>query len=110
MRVLPDVARDEIGIEDVPAAWSAPVGVVIGVLPWPAGLSRELTLAAAPARWTVEEQQAMDQARAFVEALVESASPAGRGAGTIEVRRRMKRISPRLFAAYMERVVRGKSG
>jgi hypothetical protein len=109
VRVLPDVARDEIGIEDVPAAWSAPVGVITRVLPWPAGLSQELILAAAPARRTDEEQRAMEQARAFVEALVASASPAGRGPEAIEVRRRMKRISPPLFAAYMERVVRGKS-
>jgi len=42
-----------------------------------------------------------------VEALAESTSPAGRGAAAIEVRRRMKRLSPALFAAYMDRVVRG---
>jgi hypothetical protein len=107
VRALPDVARDEIGIEDAPAAWSAPVGVVTGVLPWPSGLSRELLEAAPTAARTAPEQRAMEQARAFVEALVESASPRGRGPGAIEVRRTMKRTSPELFAAYMERVVRG---
>lgn len=30
VRGLPDVARDESEIEEEPAAWSAPVGIVIG--------------------------------------------------------------------------------
>jgi hypothetical protein len=107
VRALPDVARDEVGIEEAPAAWSAPVGVVYGVLPWPSGLPRELIEAVGVGGRTGTEQRALGDARAFVEALAESTSPAGRGAAAIEVRRRMKRLSPALFAAYMDRVVRG---
>ncbi len=110
VRALPDVAEDEIGIEEAPAAWSAPVGVVTGVLPWPSGLPRELLEAAGIGGRTAAEQEALGAARAFVEALATAASPAGRGEGAIEVRRRMKRLSPALFAAYMERVVGRRVG
>ncbi len=110
VRALPDVARDELEIEDEPRAWSAPVGVVTGVLPSPASLPRAALAPAQPGGRTAGEQQALAAARAFVQALADAASPEGRGAGAIEVRRTMKRLSPPLFAAYMERVVRGKRG
>ena len=110
VRALPDVARDELEIEEEPAAWSAPAGVVTGVLPSPAILPREALAPGLPGGRTAAEREALERARAFVRALAEAASPEGRGAGAIAVRRAMKAISPALFAAYMERRVRGKGG
>ena len=106
IRTLPAVARYEIELEDEPTAWCAPVGIVTGVLPSPAGHSSVLLDPPGGPTWTPAQRAASARARAFVGALVNMASlsPGDTGA-IIEVRRTMKRLSPALFAAFMDRVV-----
>nr|AYM54057.1 hypothetical protein [Byssovorax cruenta] len=110
VRALPATARDELEIEEEPAAWSAPVGMVTGVFPLGVGLSLEglaLLEVEQPAGRAVGAREALGRARAFARALVEMGTPEGRGR-VVELRRQMKQISPRLFAAYMDRVVRAQ--
>lgn len=109
VRALPDVARDELDIEDEPTAWSAPVGIVTGVLPRPAAPGACSPAEAAPpcAPRSPLQQQALDRARRFVEALTAASAHAQRrdGEGVIEARRTMKRLAPTLFAEYLRRVI-----
>jgi len=110
VRALPMVAGDEIEIAEVPLAWSAPVGIVTAVLPWPAGLSRMARAPDEPTRRAVlspSQREALEKARAFVRAIEEVGSPEGRGR-MVELRRAMKQLCPQLFEVYMDRVVRGK--
>jgi hypothetical protein len=109
VRALPGVVRYELEIDAEAEAWSAPAGVVTGVLPSPVGLPASALAPRdeMPAAWTAARREAVSRARAFVRALAEAASQ-GREA-IVETRREMKRLSPELFAAYMERVVRGKA-
>lgn len=114
VRGLPDVARYELEIEEEPAAWSAPVGIVTGVLPPPVGIALdEVGLAERVASGgAVDERpraagqaEALSRARRFVAALAEASSREARRSGeaVIEARRAMKRLAPALFAAYMTR-------
>jgi tetratricopeptide (TPR) repeat protein len=112
VRALPSTAQDDLELDDEPMAWSAPVGIVTFVLPMPVGLPRGALalaeLAQAPTR-APSQRDALERARAFVQALAEAASPEGRSRA-VDLRRTMKQLSPRLFAAYMDRVVRSKGG
>ncbi|WP_437516753.1 hypothetical protein [Sorangium sp. So ce1099] len=114
VRCLPDVARYELEIEDEPAAWSAPAGIVTGVLPLPVGFALDEVssgAAAAPGGAAVErsgsaeQEEALGRARRFVAALATASSREARRSGdaVIEARRAMKRLAPALFAAYMAR-------
>ncbi|WP_437931948.1 hypothetical protein WMF37_22745 [Sorangium sp. So ce291] len=113
VRGLPDVARYELEIEDEPAAWSAPVGIVTGVLPLPLGIALDEVSsggAGAPGRAVAgrpgsSEEEALGRARRFVAALATASSREARRSGeaVIEARRAMKRLAPALFAAYMAR-------
>ncbi|XXY49523.1 hypothetical protein WME91_00010 [Sorangium sp. So ce269] len=114
VRGLPDVARYEIEIEEEPAAWSAPVGIVTGVLPPPVGIALDEVgsgEAVAPGGavveqpWSPGQAEALAQARRFVAALAAASSREARRSGeaVIEARRVMKRLAPALFAAYMVR-------
>ncbi|WP_437760200.1 hypothetical protein [Sorangium sp. So ce1389] len=116
VRALPDVARYELEIEDEPAAWSAPAGIVTGVLPLPVGIALDdvsSEAAAAPGGAAVErsgsaeQEEALRRARRFVAALATASSREARRSGeaVIEARRAMKRLAPALFAAYMARGV-----
>jgi tetratricopeptide (TPR) repeat protein len=109
VRALPTVAGDEIEIAEEPLAWSAPVGIVTAVLPWPAGLSQRALAPDQPAAGAASSpsrRDAIERARAFVRAIAEMGAPEGRGR-TVELRRTMKQLCPRLFEVYMDRVVRG---
>ncbi|WP_437728685.1 hypothetical protein [Sorangium sp. So ce861] len=115
VRGLPDVARYELEIEDEPAAWSAPVGIVTGVLPPPLGIASvpdEVGAGGAAASGGAPERprspaqdEALSKARRFVAALAAASSREARlsGEAVIEARRAMKRLAPALFAAYMAR-------
>ncbi|WP_434048046.1 MULTISPECIES: hypothetical protein [Sorangium] len=114
VRGLPDVARYELEIEQEPAAWSAPVGIVMGVLPSPVGIALDEVgsgEAVAPGGAVVAQplstgqDEALSRARRFVAALATASSREARRSGeaVIEARRAMKRLAPALFAAYMAR-------
>jgi hypothetical protein len=123
VRALPDVVRYDLEIEEEPAAWSAPAGVVLGVLPRPiaepsaSDPPHGTMLAADPAagnpcegsaELTPRQREALARAHYFMEALVKASSPEWRrdSAAIIEARRTMKRLAPSLFTAYLERMVR----
>ncbi|WP_437664235.1 hypothetical protein [Sorangium sp. So ce1182] len=114
VRGLPDVARYELEIEDEPAAWSAPAGIVTGVLPLPLGIALDEVSsggadvpggAVAERSGSSEQQEALARARRFVAALATASSREARRSGeaVIEARRAMKQLAPTLFAAYMAR-------
>ncbi|WP_437311457.1 hypothetical protein [Sorangium sp. So ce388] len=114
VRGLPDVARYELEIEEEPAAWSAPVGIVTGVLPPPVGIALDEVgsgEAVAPGGavveqpWSTGQDEALSRARRFVAALATASSREARRSGeaVIEARRAMKQLAPALFAAYMAR-------
>ncbi|XXX81952.1 hypothetical protein WMF30_24645 [Sorangium sp. So ce134] len=113
VRGLPDVARYELEIEDEPAAWAAPVGIVTGVLPPPVGIALDEVVSggaaasgeAAERPWSPGQEEALSMARRFVAALAAASSREARRSGeaVIEARRAMKRLAPALFAAYMAR-------
>jgi hypothetical protein len=95
-------------MEEEPVAWSAPVGVVTGVLLSPVGLSTVLLGPPEGGTWTVSQRDALARARAFVGALIEMASlTAHDTSALVELRRTMKKLSPVLFTAFMDRRVRG---
>jgi tetratricopeptide (TPR) repeat protein len=107
IRALPAVARWEIELEDEPTAWSAPVGIVTGVLPAPLGLSVGMPRDTARLTCTPAQADALARARAFVKALAELASlTQDNTSAVVELRRAMKQLSPIMFGAYMDRVVR----
>jgi hypothetical protein len=102
VRSLPDVVRFEVEIDEAPEAWSAPAGVLLGVLPRSA--SEEVPAVPPPGEaLSPARRDALARARSFVEAL---AAGVVRGEAVVELRRTMKRLSPALFAVYMDRVVR----
>lgn len=109
VRALPDVARDEFEIEEVPEAWSAPVGILTDLLPSPAVLDPSVYSAREEARADGEHclsrREALARVRRFVAALAVAlgASRATEGA-VLEARRAMKQLCPTLFAAYLRRV------
>jgi hypothetical protein len=108
VRGLPDAVRDEAEIEDDPEAWCAPAGIVLGVLPR-LGPDEAHDLPALPETVVpAARREALARARAFVEAI--TAAGAARGDAAVAVRRTMKQLSPRLFAVYMDRVVRSRPG
>ncbi len=107
VRALPDVVRFEVEIEEEPEAWAAPAGVLQGVLPRP--VPEELPALPPPAAaLSPARRDTLTRARGFVEAL--AAAGGARGEAVIELRRTMKRLSPALFAVYMDRVVRSRPG
>ncbi|MGK3983231.1 hypothetical protein WME99_09340 [Sorangium sp. So ce136] len=114
VRALPDVARYELEIEEEPAAWSAPAGIVMGVLPLSMGFALDEVSsggatapggAVAERSGSSEQQEARARARRFVAALATASSREARRSGeaVIEARRAMKQLAPTLFAAYMAR-------
>lgn len=109
VRGLPDVARYELEIEEEPAAWAAPVGIVTGVLPPPVGLALdeidEVGVASAEAPRSAGQAEALLRGRRFVAALAAASSRDARRSGdaVIEARRAMKQLASALFAAYMAR-------
>jgi hypothetical protein len=106
VRALPDTVRFDVEIEDDPAAWAAPAGILFGVLPRPASDLTELP--PPPDALLPHQRAALADARAFVVALV--AVVAASGDTLIELRRAMKRLSPKLFERYMGRIVRRSAG
>lgn len=106
VRALVLVARDELEIEEQPEAWTAPAGIITGVLPRPRtedDAALVLREDMAPAR-----REALGRARDFVAAIVLAGE--ARGDAAVGVRRRMKALSAPLFKAYMDRVVRARHG
>ncbi|WP_437840778.1 hypothetical protein [Sorangium sp. So ce1153] len=121
VRALPDVARYELEIEDEPAAWSAPAGIVTGLLPLPVGIALDEVSsggadvpggAAVERSRSAEQEEALGRARNFVAALATASSREARRSGeaVIEARRAMKQLAPALFAAYMARGVGALQG
>ena len=99
---LPDIARYELDIDPCPEAWSAPLGMILGVFRIP----RDPTAPGLPAEAPRSREQldALAAAQAFTAALV--AATTGRSPdqpGPIPARRVMQRLQPGLFAAYLER-------
>ena len=105
VRSLPETVRFEVEIDDEAEAWSAPAGMLLGVLPRPA-LEETPAVPPPPEMLPPRRREALVRARAFVEALV--AVGTARGEAVIELRRTMKRLSPQLFGLYMDRVVRSR--
>jgi tetratricopeptide (TPR) repeat protein len=101
VRGLPDTVRFDIEIEEEPAAWAAPAGILLGVLLRPASKDSGV-FPPPPDTLSPRQQDVLADARAFVVALV--AATATRGEAPIEPRRTMKRLSPALFKLYMHRV------
>ncbi|HET7502034.1 MAG TPA: hypothetical protein VFK02_13550 [Kofleriaceae bacterium] len=93
VRSLPDIARTEFELEEA-VAWSAAVGVVLGVLPPGRAPSISDAGAAAP----------LDRMRRFLSALARDRSQAGRpvGGAVLDARREMRALAPQLLAAYLE--------
>lgn len=99
VRSLPDVVRYEIGIDVEPAAWSAPVGIVRGILPRPT--AADFPLANGALGQT--RYETLERAREFTRMLVRLAQPEIRkdAAALIDVRRTMKKVCPELFAVVL---------
>jgi hypothetical protein len=117
VRALPDAARDEFEIEEAPEAWSAPVGVLTGVLPPPTVLGPDVysesgadeehpsSIGEREGAEDFSNWEAVRRARQFIRALVAASSAAKpHGDAILDARRAMKRLCPTLFAAYMRRV------
>ena len=103
VRALPGVVRYQIEIDDEPEAWSAPAGVLTGLLPRPAP-EEVHPLPPPPEALSPPRRDALGRARAFVAALATSGTTP-----TIELRRTLKGLSPQLFGAYMEWCVRRRA-
>jgi hypothetical protein len=105
---LPDVARNEFDIADEPRAWCAPVGIVLRLLPNPAGERAGKLVGEALSSPLDDEPEARLPARAhalgcarqFVRALQDAATCRRRD-DLIAARRTMKRLQPGLFRAYL---------
>jgi len=108
VRGLPGVVRIELEIDDEPDAWTAPAGILTGVLPWPARGDAGAAPGAGEDAMPAARREALGRARGFVEAL--AAAGTARGEAAVAVRREMKRISAAMFEVYMDRVVRGRGG
>ena len=102
VKALPDIARTEFELDDG-VAWTAPVGVVLHVLPVgdpppppsspsPAPGEDAPAASAAPA--------ALEHARDFLRALVQATQD--RGANALDARRQMRALAPQLLAAYLQ--------
>jgi tetratricopeptide (TPR) repeat protein len=106
---LADVAKNEFDIADEPRAWCAPVGMVLRVLPNPAGERQRTLLTDAlcsplddePEARLPARAHALELARQFVRALHDAAICRCRD-DLIAARRTMKRLQPGLFRAYLE--------
>lgn len=108
VRALPDIARDEFEIEEAPEAWSAPVGIVTGILPPPAVLDASAYSAQeeeqAGGEHCLKRRQALMSAKRFVGALAVALGVSrAREGSLLEARRAMKQLCPTLFAAYLRR-------
>src|SRR5262249_13907987 len=101
VRALPDIARTEFELEDG-VAWSAPVGIILGVLP------RGHAPVALPSDGAEAGPQngsgSMDPAQRFLAALVQDRREPGQplGGAVIDARRTMRTLAPQLLAAYLE--------
>jgi hypothetical protein len=108
VRFLPEVAQQEFALDDEPAAWCAPVGVVTGVLPCPPTLADHLlpgARASLPEAASTHQKACLVRARRFMQAMHLDASL---DFGTddvpvIEARRTMRELAPTLFEAHMRR-------
>jgi hypothetical protein len=108
---LVDVARYELELTEAPAAWSAPVGMVTGVLPVSAATAALSRITTQPRECrTATELAALERARAFAKALAAAMRPDANREQTVAARQSMKENEPRLFAAYMQRLARSRSG
>lgn len=98
VRSLPDIARTEFELEDG-VAWSAPVGVLLDVLPLGQPPASSGDGAAEPQRAFA----AVDRARRFLAALVrDRREPGGSVSGArLAARREMRALAPQLLAAYL---------
>ncbi|HRI68196.1 MAG TPA: hypothetical protein PK156_28395 [Polyangium sp.] len=103
VRSLPEIARYEIGIEEEPLAWAAPVGMVVGVLPRPTDATLEYE--GAECTCTSTQREALQRARKFAVLLMKiSQSNARKDADLqIELRREMKNSCPELFQVLLRR-------
>jgi hypothetical protein len=95
VKELPDIARSELELHDG-VAWAAAVGVVLKILPLG---ERPALAASAPEGVSQDRQRALQNARAFLDALVCAAHDR---ANTLAARRRMKALAPQLLAMYLE--------
>jgi hypothetical protein len=108
VRFLPEVAQQEFAIDDEPAAWCAPVGVVTGVLPCPPQLADHLlpeARASLPDSASEHQKSCLLRARRYVQAMVIEASLdfVADEAAVIDARKTMRALAPTLFAAHMQR-------
>lgn len=108
VRSLPEVAQQEFAIDDEPAAWCAPVGVVTGVLPCPSTLADHLLptdRTSLPDAASDHQKACLLRARRFMHAMSVDVSLAfaADDAPVIEARRTMRELGPTLFQAHMER-------
>jgi hypothetical protein len=99
VRSLPEIARSEFELEDG-VAWSAPVGVILDVLPLGQTPAISSSVAAAPQSGTTP----LDRAQRFLSALVRDRHEPGRSVSRarLEARREMRALAPQLMAAYLE--------
>ena len=97
---LPDIARYEMELDPHPEAWSAPLGMITGVFQIPRQAPSFAPTGGAAAR-SPEQLDVLTSAQAFIAALV-AAEIAAPTEPPIAARRSMKRLQPRLFAAYLE--------
>ncbi|HEY0135739.1 MAG TPA: hypothetical protein VGB85_16760, partial [Nannocystis sp.] len=108
VRFLPEVAQREFTIDDEPAAWCAPVGVVTGVLPCPPVLAEHLlpgARASLPDAASPHQKACLQRARRFMQAMHIDASLdfGADDVPVIEARRTMRELAPTLFEAHMQR-------
>jgi hypothetical protein len=98
VKALPEIARTELALEDG-LAWSAPVGVVLKVLP----IGDPPSPPSAPHEDVPDKPHApaLEHAHDFLRALVRATRE--RGVNAIDARRQMQALAPQLLAAYLER-------
>ncbi len=101
VRALPDTARYEIGIEDEPMAWAAPVGIVTGL--FPRLLHIDVEFGDTDVSRTRAQRDALQRARVFTRMLTKIASPHVRknSEALIDARRTMKNACPELFQVVL---------
>ena len=107
VKELPDIAQSELELDDG-VAWSAPAGVVLGVLPIgesPAATAEPPSPATESAPLPEDAANPsppeLVRARQFLDALVRASRASG--PSMIAARREMRALAPQLLAAYLAR-------